>query len=215
VSDDLQVSSRTVTIVELANTGPPEPFTQIIISALPDNVLLEIFNFYLDLIQSLFSSTGKRPILWYPDLWHALVHVCCRWQSVVFASPRCLNLWLLCTEKRPVKRNIWPDLLIVIDAKIPKSQRSRSQSINIIIAALKQQHNRVCQISIWGIPNSLLKKFAAIKMPFPALTHLMLQLATDENAPVILNSSGNHPHDNLGLLVIINNILQVNYIIAF
>jgi len=27
-------------------------------------------------------------------------------------------------------------------------------------------------------------------------------------------ASGNHPHDNLGLLAIINSILQVTYIIA-
>jgi len=59
--------------------------------------------------------------------------------------------------------------------------------VKIIIAALKQQHNRVCQITITDIPNSLLKKFAAIKTPFPALTHLVLT-STDESAPVLLNS---------------------------
>ena len=180
-------SSRTVTIVELANTGQPEHFTPITISALPDNALLEIFAFYSDIIQWLRPPTGSRPVPKYSDFWHTLVHVCRRWRCVVFASPRRLNLRLLCTEKRPVKRNIWPDLPIVIHARIPKSGRSRNQGMNIIMAALKQQHNRVCQITITDIPNSMLKKFAAIKTPFPALTILMLRL-TDESAPVRLDS---------------------------
>jgi len=59
--------------------------------------------------------------------------------------------------------------------------------MNIIIAALKQHHNRVCQIAISDIPNSLLKKFAAMKTPFPALTILTLW-TTDEGAPVLLDS---------------------------
>jgi len=59
--------------------------------------------------------------------------------------------------------------------------------MNIIMAALKQQHNRVCQITITDIPNSMLKKFAAIKTPFPALTILMLR-STDESAPIRLDS---------------------------
>ena len=61
--------------------------------------------------------------------------------------------------------------------------------MNIIIAALKQQHNRVCQISISDVPNSLLKKFAAINTPFPALTFLNLTtLEADEGAPVLPES---------------------------
>ena len=162
VSGEPPNSSRTVTIVELANTAQPEPFTRITISALPDNVLLEIFDFYLDVFQWIHTPTGERPVPRYEDLWHTLVHVCRHWRCVVTASPRRLNLQLLCTEKRPVKRNVWPDLPILINPKIPKSRRSRSQGVNIIMAALKQQHNRVSQIAISDIPNSLLKKFAAI-----------------------------------------------------
>ena len=176
-----------MTSVELANTAQPEPFTGITISALPDNALLEIFDFYLDVIQWIHTPSGERPVPRYEDLWHTLVHVCHRWRCVITASPRRLNLRLLCTEKRPVKRNVWPELPIVIDAAIPKSRRSRSQGVNIIMAALKQQHNRVSQIEIWDIPNSLLKKFAAIKTPFPALTRLRL-LTTVESAPVLLDS---------------------------
>ena len=171
MSDGPPNFSSIVTIVELAQAGQPEPFTQITITALPDNVLLEIFDFYLDADRWVLPITDGK----YPDLWHALVHVCRRWRCVVSASPRRLRLHLLCTEKRPVKRNIWPELPIIMWATIPTSGRSRSQGVNIIIAALRQQCNRVCQMYIKDIPNSLLKKFAAIKTPFPALTHLALQ----------------------------------------
>jgi len=189
VSDNPQHSSRTVTIVDLASTGQPEPITRTTstISTLPDNVLLEIFDLYLDRNPWIRSSTGESRVPQGPDLWHTLVHVCRHWRCVVTASPRRLNLRLLCTEKRPVKRNVWPDLPIIIHARIPESQRSRSQAMKIIIATLKQQHNRVCQITITDIPNLLLKKFAAMKTPFPALTHLMLR-PTDESAPILPDS---------------------------
>ena len=168
--------------MELSNTGQPEAFIRITISALPDNVLLEIFDFYLDVDQWLGFIDGKG----HEDLWHPLVHVCRRWRCVVSASPRRLNLRLLCTEARPVQRDIWPEFPIAISAEIPRPRRSRSQGIFNIVAALMQHHDRICQISIWDIPNSLLEQLAAMK-PFPALTHLALW-RTDERAPILLDS---------------------------
>ena len=175
--------------MELNITDYLEPFTRITINALPDNVLLEIFDFHLDRVQWLRSVAvaGGGRVPRHEDLWHTLVHVCRSWRCVVFASPRRLNLQLFCTEKKPVKKDIWPELPIIIHARIPKSGRPRSQGVNNVFAALKQRHNRVCRITIRDIPNSLLKKFAAIKTPFPALTHLALW-RTDECAPVILRS---------------------------
>jgi hypothetical protein len=173
--------------VDLSNTGQPEPFTRITIDTLPDDVLLDIFDFYLRADIPYPSVAGGRNVPLRLDLWHTLVHVCRRWRWIVSASPRRLKLNLLCTERRPVKRNIWPEIPIFIWATIPKSGRSRSQGVKNIVAALKQHHNRVCRIAFWDIPNSLLKKFASIKTSFPALTHLMLW-STDERAPVLLDS---------------------------
>ena len=171
-------------VVELTKTDQPERFTRITtsISALPDNVLLEIFYFYLDVDQWLRFINPKG----HEDLWHLLVHVCRRWRYIVSASPRRLNLRLLCTEARPVTRNIWPELPISISAQIPKSGRLRSQGVNNVVAALKQHHNRICQITIWDTPNSLLNELAAVK-PFSALIHLALW-RTDESAPVLPDS---------------------------
>jgi hypothetical protein len=54
------------------------------------------------------------------------------------------------------------------------------------ISAL-QQHNRVCTIIMGGVPSSLLKEFAAMQEPFPALTYLYLY-SFDENVPVLPDS---------------------------
>ena len=175
--------------MDLSNTGQPEPFTRITIDTLPDDVLLEIFDFYSHADadnQPPFVADGRNLPL-HADFWHTLVHVCHRWRCVVSASTRRLDLLLLCTERRPVKRNIWPEIPIFIWATIPKSGRSRSQCVKNIVAALKQHHNRISGIGFWDIPNSLLKKFASMKTSFPALTLLMLR-STDERAPVLLDS---------------------------
>ena len=130
------------------------------IGVLPENVLLDIFDLHLDQVDHV-------------DAWHTLVHVCRQWREVVFASPRRLNLQLLCTTKRPVITalglDIWPALPIVIDSVATGMQ----QDMNNIIAALKQ-HDRVSQINIQNIPNALYSIFAAMKKPFLSLTELKI-----------------------------------------
>ena len=142
------------------------------IEVLPSTVLLEIFSFYV-------GRPGADE-----DLWHTLVHVCRRWRFVVFDSPRRLNLRLLCTPKRQLKGlDIWPALPIVIDF-MAKGKRPRGMAN--VIAALKQ-HCRVRKIHIQGVPNPLMKKFAAMEKPFPELTHLELE-SRDENVPILPDS---------------------------
>ena len=106
------------------------------INMLSEDVLLEMFTFYV----------YEDPDL---DGWQKLVHVCRRWRSVVFASPHRLNLQLLCTNKRPVKKmlDIWPALPIVVSGGY-----DTVDGIENIIAAL--EHNiklssRILQISYW------------------------------------------------------------------
>jgi hypothetical protein len=146
------------------------------INILPDDVLLEIFDFYVILRHGYYEQCV--------DAWHTLVHVCQRWRYVVFDSPHRLDLQLLCTDRTPVTNmlDIWPALPIVISANLPLP----ASGVTNIISAL-QQHNRVCTIDIDGVPNSLLKEFAAMQEPFPALTDLELR-SSDENAAVLSDS---------------------------
>jgi hypothetical protein len=164
----LQVSSWVVT--ELGGTDQVYP--RVTFGALPDDVLLEMFDFYLALMN--FESTGNRSKPFSEDAWHTLVHVCKRWRSIVFASPHRLKLQLLCTNKRPVQNtlDIWPELPIVIRAK---RRMAKAQDANNIIAVVKQ-HNRVRNIEIKFVQISFMKKLRAMRMedPFLVLTSLRL-----------------------------------------
>ena len=86
------------------------------INKLPDELLLESFDFY-KAYSSLLSPFDDDAVAW-----HTLVHVCRRWRHVVFGSPSRLVLRLFCVNKRLVKvLDIWPELPIIIridDAKI-------------------------------------------------------------------------------------------------
>jgi hypothetical protein len=143
--------------------------------ALQDDILLEIFDFYL--ARNFIAK----------DAWHTLVHVCKRWRSIVFASPHRLQLQLLCTSKRSVQNmlDIWPQLPIVISGG---RGMSNPHDANNIIAVLTQ-HNRVVDIDIDEIPNSVLTRMRAMEMsnPFSALTSLRL-LSTQKDAPALPDS---------------------------
>ena len=51
-----------------------------------------------------------------------------------------------------------------------------------------KQHDRVCNIEIEDISTRLMKQFAEIKMPFPALRDLMLR-KYHEDVPLVLPDS--------------------------
>ena len=137
---------------------------------LPDNVLLDIFDFYLDQVGHV-------------DAWHTLVHVCRQWRGVVFASPRRLNLQLLCSTKRPVRTtlDVWPALPIAIDSVA--TSMPPQDMVNIIDAL--EQHDRVSKFNIHSIPDSLFNAFAAMK-PFPSLTEL--KISSRYGVPIVPDS---------------------------
>ena len=146
---------------------------QVTIGMLPDEVLLEIFDFYIDELGGNIAF----------DAWHLLVHVCRRWRNLVFISPRRLNLKLRCTYRRSVEKmlDIWPELPIVIEAfGYPPGEGA--------VDALGLKH-RMSYIRLWGVPNSLLQKCAVMMQdPFPVLTDLHLWLASDMD-PIVISDS--------------------------
>jgi hypothetical protein len=158
------------------------------IDILPDDVLLEIFDFLV------VESNGFEAENW----WRTLVHVCRKWRNVIFGSPHRLDLRVVCSDRTPVREmlDVWPPLPIVIhhfarsnsswalDRRISTpsalcscaSQLSKSalasHSRGNIIAAL-ERNDRVCQITLkpglqWE------KVLDAMQVPFPALTCLVL-----------------------------------------
>jgi hypothetical protein len=135
------------------------------IGILPDEILLEIFDFYMHKADY--------------DEWHTLVHVCRQWRNVVFASPRRLDLRLLCCEYgRSVRKmlDLWPELPIVIRNDIDDSGDSilMAERVDNVIDAL-ELNDRVSKIDLWDISSSELEIYlATMQCPFPALTDLTL-----------------------------------------
>jgi hypothetical protein len=138
------------------------------IDILPDDVLLQIFRFY--------QVVGPDVPSYQAQKWCTLVHVCRRWRGIVFASPRHLDLRLVCTARTRVKEmlDIWPILPIAIwgFGSALGASWSQWEGADNIIAALKH-NDRVCKIELECIQGSLLERIVAVtKEPFPALTLL-------------------------------------------
>jgi hypothetical protein len=138
------------------------------ISVLPDDVLLEIFDFC--------RKNNLYRLVW--D-WDVLAHVCQRWRKIVFASPHRLDLRILCTERTPVRKNlgVWPSIPIIIGYSRPIDEDD-------IIAALEHP-NRVCSVRLHHVTGPQLGKIVTVMQePYPALTELILS-SEDRNVPIL------------------------------
>jgi hypothetical protein len=131
------------------------------INILSDNILLEVFDQYR---KSDHQFCLSPYCVW---KWHLLVHVCRRWRQIIFASPRRLNLHLLCTHGNPLREilGIWPSIPFIILFFNPP--------IDNVIAALEQP-NRVSRIKLVVNKSQLVEIAASMQEPFPELTHLSI-----------------------------------------
>jgi len=120
---------------------------------LPDDVLVEIFNFY----GHFYNPPWRTP----RDVWQILVQVCRRWRYLVLASPCRLNLRLEYSGHGPMLEVLgaWPVLPVILKSKDvllsglphPKSD----QRWDNLVAALESEHyNRIREIDMNGMTNS-------------------------------------------------------------
>jgi F-box-like len=89
-----------------------ESSSHVTIEALPDEVLLKIFDFCRTApVDRLSGWQGP-----WPKIWQNLVHVCQRWRYVVFSSPLRLDLRIYCSDKTPAREtlDVWPAFPIEI-----------------------------------------------------------------------------------------------------
>jgi hypothetical protein len=148
---------------------------------LSDDVLLEIFDFYV--IEGFRRLSDKQRI----EEWITLAHVCRRWRTVLFQSPRRLNLQLLCTPETPARDtlDIWPPLPLIIYHVTFDDEPSRMDNI---IAALGH-NDSVCQIILRYLTSSQFEyatESAAMLKPFPELTDLRLDMfAYNRPGPIL------------------------------
>ena len=153
------------------------------IGTLPDDALLEIFSFYVEVD----DEDGRVNCL---EDWQTLVHVCQRWRSVVFASPRRLNLRLICTSGQRVREmlQIWPPLPIVIqDWRLWSFPLRVVENVDNIVAVF-QHRDRVYEIDLDPLPLSVLEKITPMMQEsFPTLK--LLALRSEEESPTVLPDS--------------------------
>ena len=147
------------------------------IDILPDDILLEVFEFCMDQNQTLISKT---------EWWQSLVHVCRRWRCVVFRSSRCLRLRLRCTPKTPVRDtlDIWPPFPLVVD-----NIAGPTEDMDNVVAALERR-DRVDRIHLYEVNGSSFEKvLAEMQEPFPELMFLYLELSSKEElVPIVPDS---------------------------
>ena len=150
------------------------------IDILPDDVLLEIFDFSLDeksssRVTGLVASENEED----PDpfakrnteAWQPLVHVSQRWRSIIFGSPLRLGLQLVCTAKTPARDtlDVWPALPLCLrcDGKYV------TESADNLIAVLERS-DRVVEIGLSHVGLHLEMVLEAMQQQFPELTYLNL-----------------------------------------
>jgi hypothetical protein len=145
------------------------------IDMLPDDVLLDIFDFFAEEFYIL-----KKDI----ERWQTLVHVCRRWRRLVFGSPRRLNLRLFCSDETPARGtlDVWPALPLFIECI------GKAKSVDNFVTVLECS-DRVRSIRLMDLKSSDSEKLsAAMQVPFPELTFLELW-SNDETLSVLPDSS--------------------------
>ena len=179
VSDTFLLLSHRANTLEKVSLPPmPAPLANFPISRqgtigkLSDDVLLNIFRYYLDIS---------------PRSWPRLTRICRKWRHIVFASQRVLCLRLHCTHGTPVPNTLdcWPTLPIVVQYGAPPvPSLLATEDEDNIMAALKQS-DRVTSISLI-VTNSILKNLSAIEKPFSELEDLVL--LSRDSVPLTLPS---------------------------
>jgi hypothetical protein len=155
------------------------------IDRLPDNVLLETFDFYR--LQFFDNDRFFMPKDW-NQRWNMLTRVCRRWRYIVLGSPRRLQLQVLCTPTTPTRMllDIWPPFPICIYSDI-FSATVDERNVENLTAALEHR-DRISEIHIIDTNTihgpELERLIDAMHEPLPALTDFDLW-STDQSAPVL------------------------------
>jgi hypothetical protein len=145
---------------------------------LPDDVLLEIFDFYKEDPASQIPLVSIGPGTW---RWKTLIQVCRRWRCVIFGSPRRLDLRVICTDTTPTRTSldIWPPFAISILCR----HRVDEKNVENVIAAI-ESCDRIYHIFIDDINGAALEILAAaMQQPLPILQGFGLK-SNDESVPV-------------------------------
>ncbi len=129
------------------------------IEMLPENILLDIFDFYR--LDTMELSRGR------PWKWHHLAHVCRKWRYIVSISQHRLDLRILCGYGAPIESILgsWPTFPLVI--KFNTTRKSKPMPKNILVAL--RCPDRICEINLTLTSSMTGPIVELIQKPCPAL----------------------------------------------
>jgi F-box-like len=166
-----------MTITEQCAVG--NNYRQITIEILPDDILLEVFDFY-----RLHAERVSRGGPW---KWQCLAHVCRRWRYILSTSPRRLNLRIILKSRAHMKSIIdsWPEFPIVIRYRGPKSQKMKTKGVNNIIDALHYP-DRICEVDLVATSSVLGSLIRLLEKSFMALKSIRIESNNTTGSPLVL-----------------------------
>src|SRR6266853_4261198 len=121
------------------------------INVLPDDVLLDVFDFCrLDDV-----------LAWNHEGWYKLVHTCRQWRHIIFSSPSRLDLQLYCTYGTPVADMLShsPPLPLIVDYGAQRRLPTKDEEGALLAL---QNRDRVRSIDLYASIVSLDKLLAVM-----------------------------------------------------
>ena len=155
---------------------------------LPEDILLEIFDFYRLEEEQSRSWHNPRDLREqeYPWGWHRLAHVCRKWRHVISMSSRRLDLRILCTGRAPIETILssWPNLPLWVRYRDRKSKSLP----NTVMIALRRLH-RVCEIDL-VLPSLLIGPIIEIiQEPLQALEYIQITAERATGPPMVVREA--------------------------
>jgi hypothetical protein len=127
------------------------------------------------------------------------VHVCQRWRNIIFASPRQLELYLACSDRTSVRKNLgfWPATLpLSLDYSLFCRRPTPEDEDNVV--STLEYTARIHNIEIHAGAPLIKKAVSAMRKSFPALIRLdLLSYSSESDSfPVIPRKflGGSIPH---------------------
>src|SRR6201999_4513390 len=144
---------------------------QVTMDQLPNEILLDIFDFHTRRIKDTFGVKEENI-----NAWQTLIHVCRKWRNIVMSSSQRLNLRLLCTDTSPMREvlDIWPPFPIILWC----SSELRYEDVDDdSLHATFEHPDRICEIGFFEVSSEDLDMLSFVMVvPFPELTNLEIRL---------------------------------------
>ena len=159
--------------------GAGKKWQETTIEVLPEDVLLDIFDFYR--LDAMKRSQGR------PWKWHRLAHVCRKWRDVISMSTRRLDLRILCKSEAPIESILasWPTLPLV--ATLDACWNIEQIPTNVMVAL--RHPDRLCEIDLHVTSSMLATIVEVIQKPCQALESIRITVDAPTGSSMLVRNA--------------------------